>query len=376
MVWVILTVSIKIYNMKRKSDNKSKPSNSRISIWVIITCIILASMLIGKYLFDQIQLISLNRSFLRATSLITSRNFKDLYDEFEPTTAAVKISEEKYIANYERMQIPAKIERIIHKTYLAGDNGGYIDATSIICLIDTCPPKYRFEIRKTYIMRKINNKWKYLGENNSLIATCERNKPFIIPTEFRNSIDLIVERLNSSNTDYNEVNSLNKTKANEILKFINCLDIQYAETDSLIDNSEGVFNLIANPFNQRYLIEVSPRYKNSDTLITSLLLRHEIEHALSFYNFMSGMNLDKAYTEDNCYGDEAKAFLSGILFFGALKNEERSWLKSKYNSSIEIQGFFDTYNAINGYPGEHVEDQVLNFVRSQPVYQEQCMGRN
>jgi hypothetical protein len=146
------------------------------------------------------------------------------------------------------------------------------------------------------------------------------------------------------------------------------VNIQYANSDAEINGAEGVFYFEPGQSMHNLSIKVSPRYKIKDDLITSVLLSHELTHAAQYViQQTSGSYI-------GCFESEAQAFEMQNWYTERLNVEERQSLagRLRFNNSPELLSLAETYHLIPRLDGATYRDKALNFVKSNPAYQEQC----
>ena len=176
--------------------------------------------------------------------------------------------------------------------------------------------------------------------------------------EFSRALSLIAQRFN------NQEDQMFKD-------LINCIDIQYSSSDTEINNAEGIFTFIQGQDPSKLSIKVSPRYKFTDDLLTAYLVSHELDHAQT-YVFGWGTG-----EETDCYNSEARAFTRQVQFLSNLNAEEIASLDGRLarGGSAELRDIWNTTRAIAFSHGATSYDKALNYVKSQPFYQEQCKAR-
>ena len=185
---------------------------------------------------------------------------------------------------------------------------------------------------------------------------CSRTEPYIIPEEFNRARSLVIQRFQQSNA------SDLKTMALKLQSINNCLNIQYAVSDSQMGGAEGFFALSSTSTPDNLQIFVSPKYQANDDLLTALLLSHEMVHAI----------IKAAGTNNtmSCFENEAYAFAYELSFLQALNAEEKNSLTQRYysNSSINVYNDMNTLGSIFNYPVllttiEHYHTlKVINFI--------------
>ncbi len=135
-----------------------------------------------------------------------------------------------------------------------------------------------------------------------------------------------------------------------------------------MNQAEGVFKFSPEQGVERLTIFVSPRYKSMDDLLISALLSHEMSHIINYV--VGQMN----YEPISCFIDEAQAFQSQNWFLLSLNEEERRSLlaRAQVEPSPELVSMMTAFINIPKMKGATYQDKALNYVKSNPFYQEQC----
>jgi hypothetical protein len=137
---------------------------------------------------------------------------------------------------------------------------------------------------------------------------CDRKEPYKMPEEFVRAISLIKQRLGENGF---------KEAADYIGSYQDCYNIQYGDAQS-IEGAEGAFwfdTRISSPDNLQFTINNA--YKFNDDLLTSVVIAHEITHAL---NFVAEQRDNVANT---CLENERRAFLFELTFLKSLNTGEK-----------------------------------------------------
>jgi hypothetical protein len=152
---------------------------------------------------------------------------------------------------------------------------------------------------------------------------------------------------------------------------MNCVKIAYAPSENEMDGAEGVFRFIPGQSPEYMTIFVSPRYKSKDDILTATLLSHELMHT---YNYVIGLFNGE---ETGCFEDEAEAFSAQNAFIMTLNSEEKQSLVARFaqGGSPELQGIIQAYTQIPRMRGATYQEKAMNFVKSNPGYQQQCGGQ-
>lgn len=224
-----------------------------------------------------------------------------------------------------------------------------------------------------------------LGMYDANNYRCSRATPYSMPNEFNRSLDLIVQRTGVDTTGSNTI-------WQSVFNFRNCLDIQYSETND--KNLEAYFEypLENNQDNLQDLkVLVNPSYKNFDDLTLAVLLSHEIIHAGQYINQVVSK------TKLNCYEMEAKAFSAQHALILSLNQEEQRSIYTRLredaskNPTLEILILTSqrgnesaqacdelqkknnlTNEQTNQCSWEGLESKLLQDIKEDPYYQEQC----
>lgn len=160
---------------------------------------------------------------------------------------------------------------------------------------------------------------------SSQVSLCNRTSPYAMEPRFMRALNFIQER-----TNYSQPGRTTKTPLLSVFlnSIINCLNIQYCSADSM-GGAEGSFLFSPETSSQDKLsICISDQYILQDDLLTSILLSHEIVHAIQFANALvnaGGSNNSASF----CYKDEAYAFTEQFMFMLSTTRGELSSLFSR-----------------------------------------------
>lgn len=295
----------------------------------------------------------LEQTYNKLKQLEAVNDIEKIYDYLTPSEKS-KMSLDSYI-KYRKSLLPSTlVDYTIHGIEIYGDRG-VVDSTTQRCFSEQCSGKDKLTQRLKREYYYINGRWYFNLEN---IVYCDRNQPYVIPQEFNRALSLIAQRLEESSSKI--LNT--QAERNKLIK--NCLDIQYATSEKILEGAEGVFIFDKNSPKDRLSIYVSPKYQIKDDLLTATLLSHEISHA--FISALSGNEVI------SCYENEAIAFAVQSYFFDSLNQEEKNSIFERYYSSNEARNLIDTLDAINRYQDEYQKDRALKYAKSNPYYQKQC----
>jgi|YNPMSStandDraft_2_1061718.scaffolds.fasta_scaffold07604_1 hypothetical protein len=200
--------------------------------------------------------------------------------------------------------------------------------------------------------------------NNSTNTLCKRTEPYDIAPEFQRAYSLILQRLSQSN--YKEF----QDKAKVLYAIRNCVEIKYAESENDLKGAEGVFYFYPDSDKERLQILVNPKYQVYDDLLTSILLIHELEHALNY----SYANFNSNFKKMSCYEEEAYAYLQQLMFLFLLNQQERLSLTKRQTPETERLFKLMDKLVVTKYDGS-LEINPMPYVTSHPYYQKQCEGR-
>lgn len=325
-----------------------------IVLFILIQTKIVNFSYLDNFLPEQQNKTGLESKYNQMLRLIDNKDYSTAYDNFISPDLKNNTQEEKdkYI---ELMNKQGKSSTEIHGFFVK-DNNGYIDRTVSVCLDDSCTSK---QTTRGYKL------WKYFnGHWYSTFNTvpCIREVGYNKPPEFNRAIDLIIQRLSQTG----DKNSHDFSSILDSIK--NCINIQYADSDSQMSDAEGYFSLNKNQNLEEYDITVSPRYSIKDDLITAVLLDHELTHVIDYADYLTSGKVIP------CYELEARAFGNQNWFLITLNLEEKKSLLTRltYQPSEELKQIFDVYNTIPRYSGNTYQEKALNFVKSSPFYQEEC----
>lgn len=277
-------------------------------------------------------------------------SIREIYNNFlDPKIKTV--SEEEYIRSWHETSEGTFQKMQIHSYKVAG-NTAYVDRTALICRDTEC----------SNVLSRSRNFRKYNYSSGRWLMTddvyyCPRDKQYEMPPEFSRAISLILQR---------SVPDELKDSYQEIMK---CVEIQYARSDYEINQAEGVFKFIPGQSVEKLSIYVSPRYQYKDDLMTAALLSHELTHVV---NYVVGL---MSYKPIDCFEDEARAFQQQNWFLFSLNAEEKQSIISRAQSgaSPELRGLVNAFTDIPKMKGSTYEEKALNYVKSSPFYQKQCL---
>ncbi len=228
-----------------------------------------------------------------------------------------------------------------------------------------------------------------LAKNNESIKRCERSTPYAVEKEFDRALDLISQRLDVENN-----RGYGNTRA---FDWRNCIEVAYSELNTEV-GSEGLF-LEEDPNLQHMRILINPSYKTFDDLTISTVLMHELTHVGQYTNKIITNKND--YSEENCYFDEAQAFTGQALYLSQLNKEEVRSIVARINQDSEANPAFailadvehvrnDAYQAcdklriansltqiqFNECVWTGTQNKLLEVVKKEPMYQEQCKNNS
>ena len=237
---------------------------------------------------------------------------------------------------------------------------GYDGVVTVIttrCYTQACEPEDRKTVRRRRAYSYVNGKWYFPAQN---IVYCTRKTPFVIPAEFVRAISLIQQRYEESGIQ----ELIDRSK--EVGQMRNCLDIQYAKSDSELEGAEGVFVLDPSAQDDDLRVFVSPRYQAKDDLLTASLLSHELDHAET--------RASGADTIFSCYENEAWAFYAQMTFLDALAPDEELSIMARAQSGLseESRQLAQISLAIRSSAGTDNYEKALAYVKTQPFYQTEC----
>lgn len=285
---------------------------------------------------------------------------REIYKNFLSSSFKNSITENEYKKNSLAADQTGGIQASkydIHGISVDGTEG-YVDRTVYFCSDSSCTKiKDKSRIFRKYVYE--NQRWLM----NDKETFCPRKKMYDMKPEFSRALSLISQRAAKDFTDDPDL----LAEFNEIF---NCIDIKYADSDSVMNGAEGLFQFVPGQSSEKLTILVSSRYKLQDDIVTAILLTHEYSHALTYvFDLSSGMTTD-------CFLNEAYAFEMQYRFLSLLNPEERQSILARLNTdpSPELRGISNGWNTINVTRGSTFEAKALNFVKSNPFYQQQCAG--
>lgn len=197
--------------------------------------------------------------------------------------------------------------------------------------------------------------------SNSL---CQRAEPYDMLPEFQRAYSLIIQRLHQHNdTEF-------QAQAKLYSDIRNCVEINYAQSENDLKGAEGLFYFFPGGNREKLKILVSPKYQVYDDLLTSVLLIHELNHALNY----SIADYDAKIKKLTCYQDEAESYLQQLKFLFTLNQQERLSLTQR--QTPETKQLFERIGQfIVTKPDGSQEINTMEYVTSQPYYQKQCEGK-
>lgn len=171
----------------------------------------------------------------------------------------------------------------------------------------------------------------YLNLSPKQQKRCNRINSFTLPKEFSRSIDLIAQRLNVEETNYGYFD--------RAMDYANCLDIQYSDTNNLGSDLEAYFSPAESNL-QHLKIVINPRYQKFDDLSIATILIHELSHVGKYINQTFQPSTSQINNVDNCFSEEADAFLDQLKFIQQLNDEEKRSIFTRLRENISINPAF------------------------------------
>jgi hypothetical protein len=365
--------NISVQIVDNKEPLKTTVNKRKIRILPIIILLIIIGLLGTRFNLPQ-KLLGLNvqkvisdaskKNSLIATyekNKVFDRNtdYGGFYDEMLSPSEKMSITKNEFINKYIGEKKSVSVNYTVHSIEVRGDRG-IIDRTRIACYTTTCVGEDRSESRSKMEYIFINGKW-YTSLNSPVL--CDRDTEYIYPDEFKRALSLILQRKEQSRF----VDS--KDNADNYKKIKNCLDIQYATSDTQLSGAEGYFTFNRNSTPDRLEIIISTKYRVKDDLLTALLLVHELHHA-----FLHASGIDKMI---NCFENEAEAFTQELgLFEFDFNSEEQNSILNRYGTSQEIGNFLTLRQSMLWARGDSIFDKILPIIKSGPFYQKECNQNN
>ncbi|HRN70520.1 MAG TPA: hypothetical protein PLS49_05020 [Candidatus Woesebacteria bacterium] len=287
-----------------------------------------------------------------------NQDYEASYSFYSPETKR-DLSYDDYVRRLGKNSKYSQMEFKVNSIKVIG-NRGIVDRTISYCS-ENCDGENRQEVRarKEYIF--INWNWYAFLDN---LVLCERDEPYVMPEEFNRAVSLIIQRLDNSTF----APEFDGEHASALKKMRNCINIQYASSTDDMSGAEGLFYFQEGVQDDNLYILVSPQYSLKDDLVTALLLRHELHHAV--------LHATGEEQTLSCMENEAQAFALQIGFYDTINQEEANSLASRLNSTPEITDFFTTRNAILSYPEKYSYDKALRYVQASEYYQDQCASES
>jgi len=277
-----------------------------------------------------------------------------IYDDLYTPEEKSQISREEY-----QKRLSAQIKPKFNSNEIVAvnvqENSGSVKAKMNYCFKEKCNGDEKQIIGDTWFLYQ-NGKW-FLDVNHK---QCMRTEPYNMPEEFNRAVGLIIQRFKGSI----------RAEDQEFGKYFsdarNCFDIQYAKDDSEMSGAEGLFQFRDDSPRDHLTILVSPRYKYKDDITTSLILVHELYHAM-----LRGSGQDIFYS---CLDNEAYAYTIGYSYYFMLNQDEQNSLLARYEkgTSSELSNYFDTNKQILNIKGNDLAQKFKDYVKQSAYYQEQC----
>lgn len=341
---------------------KIKPRNK---LWLIVAILFGSFYFLWKFapilgyinyldspsnIYKQVKLLQFYKQLTHPSKM---SDYKFAYDSLDPADQS-KLSLDEYIRKNAPQSPPYSRTYTIHSIKIDGDTG-LIDRTVIVCITQACSGDDKLEDRAVKKYVHINNRW-YTPLHNDA-TNCVRSAPYTIPSEFDRALSLIIQREEGGSED-------SRLFASSLYDIRNCLNIQYAQTEQDMQGVEGYFTFDTNSTNDNLRIYISPKYQTKDDLLTSILLLHEISHAMFFVGKLPY----------SCYENEAHAYTNQWAFMLLLNMEEKQSLvqRSKAYASSDIYNMFYQLQQIQYQRGNDWYEQSLNYVKNNPLYIKQC----
>lgn len=282
---------------------------------------------------------------------------REMYQEFlSPKDRTM--SEDEYVQGYLDFWKDRYTNVVIHGITVSGDEG-YVDRSVAYCRDKDCNSIER-TLRSFRKVEYDNGHWYFRVAD----VLCPRKAPYDMSPEFSRALSLIQQRALTPESE-DEVAITDGLK-----EVMNCVRIAYAANENEMSGAEGVFRFVRGQSPEEMTIFVSPRYKSKDDILTAALLMHELTHA---YNYAIDLSLGST---TGCFEDEAYAFTAQNSFIATLNPEERQSLSARLTvgASSELIGITQAYMQIPRMRGDGYLEKAMNFVKSNPGYQEQCAG--
>lgn len=344
--------------LKVKANNHETNKNKSRRKWRLFL-LIASVLLIIIYFFENGSSIigysqdeaGFKKALDRQYFLIESNNensIREIYRNFlDPKIKLV--SEDEYVSNWRESN--NKFSRVQVHNFKVDGNEAYVDRTILECSDIDCKDvlsKHRNFRSYDYV----DGKWLM----NDRSWYCPRKDPYKMPPEFSRAMSLIIQR------------SVPDDQKKSYQEIMNCVDVQYADSNSKIDDAEGFFQFTPGQSLEHLTIYVSQKYESKDDLLTAVLLSHELAHVINYV--IGSMNYDLM----DCFEDEASAFQAQSNFLLNFNDGERQSLfaRAQFGPSPELVSL--THAAINipKMKGKTYHEKALNYVKSIPYYQKQC----
>lgn len=165
-----------------------------------------------------------------------------------------------------------------------------------------------------YIRNGANNSYENVGEE-TINPECTRTERWKNEPQYDRALSLIQQRIQES-IEKNMGTSWETSFVEFPPELVNCIFIKEEDLDNA-SGVEGYFTINSDEITTNYFpITVDKDYKETDDIVTALLLAHEMMHV---QQFLSGQPM---VGKNNCLRAEAEAFVTQKMFFGTLSMEE------------------------------------------------------
>ncbi|PIY80351.1 MAG: hypothetical protein COY80_03290 [Candidatus Pacebacteria bacterium CG_4_10_14_0_8_um_filter_42_14] len=265
----------------------------------------------SSMLFSEEQLVE--KAAKEYSELRDQGKYNKIYDNFLVSKEKIKVSKSEYIKK--RTSSSVKIISTEILSINISDDIAYLDTITRTCPKTNCSqPK---ELRAYYVWEKEDDEWKI----TSRLPLCIREKPYEMAPELSRALSINFEYYLDSYSKQSPA-SVDPQDVKDS-DFTNCVFIEY--TNSSDPKTQGRFffdNSISSL--EKLVIQVDSSYKQYDDLAISILLAHELQHALEFIEYSyDGSTL-------SCIESETRAVMSEWMFLASLSEYEKQGLSQRF----------------------------------------------
>jgi hypothetical protein len=225
-------------------------------------------------------------------------------------------------------------------------------------------------------------------------AKCTRTTPYAMPAEFQRALSLIEQRYSQSlskhpewtlplksydNLSEEDHGYINKSplyyplspiygETSALMSLRNCLDVQYARTNTELDGAEAYFSFSDASNDTDLKITVSQKYAAKNDIITAILLSHEVHHAFQYaYNKLP-------ITKQSCIANEQRAFYNELTFLWSITPDELETVGTQIylHKTPEMGSLLSLINYAGKSDMGVKFGKMKSYVETNPAYIKEC----